>query len=372
MKPNQPKASKFAEELISISRAKARSALLRLNRARRKTYIPHPRKKIYIETSSICNLECKFCGYSKKSTPKTILGYKDFTNYINQALDMGFESFGLTPITGDIFTDPGIFEKLSYLENNFRVKEYSFFTNLINLNHARLENLKMLQKLKELSISIYGHDLESFRRLTTGSEFSYKKIVENLNIIATNWDFKTPSISIHLRTTPCFDMASNYAQSNPSDLIRAASRVISSKNCSFHQNAHFNNWGGLIDQSDLEGTGISLRNKEVTKIGPCSLIFYKLQIMADGRVNACACRDANATLAIGDLKEERLSFILSSKNDTYMQLINSQMKNNFNEICFNCDFYRSIYKYDAAYETHSEPTIALNDFRRLIDSSPNQ
>ena len=107
---------------------------------------------------------------------------------------------------------------------------------------------------------------------------------------------------------------------------------------------NYNNWGGLVKPDDVSPAKIVLSSKSPPKVGACRLIFFKLQVMADGTVNACACRDANATLAIGNLNNDSLKYIISRENETYMQLILNQESGLFNEICTTCDFYDSIYK----------------------------
>jgi hypothetical protein len=92
------------------------------------------------------------------------------------------------------------------------------------------------------------------------------------------------------------------------------------------------------------------------------MIFYKTIVLPDGRVNACACRDAAATLVIGDLTEQRLAEIYSSRNPAYRRLIERQCQGDFGPVCGNCNMYRSIYATHVTYEGHRKPLITLGDF----------
>ena len=56
---------------------------------------------------------------------------KLFKNITNQCLDLGYKNFGLTPVTGDIFMDKNIIEKLDYLETLKKLSGYYFYTNFI-------------------------------------------------------------------------------------------------------------------------------------------------------------------------------------------------------------------------------------------------
>ena len=75
----------------------------------------------------------------------------------------------------------------------------------------------------------------------------------------------------------------------------------------------------------------------------CSLIYSRMIIGANGLVNACACRDSNFSLRIGDLNKKPLSEIISINNQEYFDLIERQEKNDFPAVCKTCDFYKSIY-----------------------------
>ena len=94
----------------------------------------------------------------------------------------------------------------------------------------------------------------------------------------------------------------------------------------------------------MKGLDIKLNDTQKKKIGSCSLIYSRMIVGANGLVNACACRDANFTLAIGDLKVNKLKEIISLKNKKYKDLIMRQEKNDFPAVCKSCDFYKSIYQ----------------------------
>ena len=88
--------------------------------------------------------------------------------------------------------------------------------------------------------------------------------------------------------------------------------------------------------------------------------------MVDGTVNACACRDVNATLKIGDLKSQEFEEIYSINNMNYIDIIESQQKGNFNLICKNCDFYRSIYKDYLIYHKYKKAPFTIKKFYRYL------
>jgi hypothetical protein len=82
---------------------------ININRARGREFIPKGVPTLSIETSSLCNLECRFCAYVKKSSAKVTMKDEFFRSCVGQAIDMGYRHFDLTPCTGDVFMDRGIF-----------------------------------------------------------------------------------------------------------------------------------------------------------------------------------------------------------------------------------------------------------------------
>ena len=83
-----------------------------------RSFVPHPRKRLFIEPISYCNLACKFCTYPKNLHPKTVMDEDLFRSSIDQAAAMGFECIVLTPINGEIFMDKNAIERLRYIENS--------------------------------------------------------------------------------------------------------------------------------------------------------------------------------------------------------------------------------------------------------------
>jgi radical SAM protein with 4Fe4S-binding SPASM domain len=64
-------------------------------------------------------------------------------------------------------------------------------------------------------------------------------------------------------------------------------------------------------------------------------------ILANGKVNACACRDVEAELIIGDLKESTLSEIWAGPG--IEEIIQHQECGDFPDVCQRCTWYTSIY-----------------------------
>jgi hypothetical protein len=84
-------------------------------------------------------------------------------------------------------------------------------------------------------------------------------------------------------------------------------------------------------------------------------------------VNACACRDVDATLAIGHVDARPLAAIFSAHNDAYRRIIDEQQAGRFRPVCASCDFYRSIYHQPKSYRRGRVPTQTVAQYLRAID-----
>src|SRR4051812_34735061 len=140
-----------------------------LNRALGRQFIQRDRTLFHIETSSACNLKCRFCAYTKKSSPTVSMSYDAFVDVVRQAVELGYRRFELTPCTGDVFMDKTIWQKLAFLETHPQVESYEFFTNFTIPKAGAVERLATLRKLRHLTVSVYGHDLESFLKISGGT-----------------------------------------------------------------------------------------------------------------------------------------------------------------------------------------------------------
>lgn len=329
-----------------------------VNKKRKILYIPPVRNSIYIEPTSYCNLDCEFCAYGKKTSIKKNVLYKDFVSRVSNIVSCGFDHIGLTPITGDIFMDKGVFEKIKYLERNNNIDSYHFYTNAILLDKRKIDFVFNQKKLSSMHVSIYGYNLKSFKVLTNGTDNEYKRLISNLKYMESlPVNLTKNKLYLDLRVDNNFNID---CLDNDCDLLNIYTSLIHKLNYNFKYTNIYNNWGGVVKQSNVKSE-INIRDFKTFKYGACSLIFNRIQIMSDGRVNACACRDANATLCIGDLSNNKLEEILSIDGNTpYKKLIQNQQKGNFNKICNSCDFYKSIYDKSYPHENKDEFVNLLN------------
>ena len=342
-----------------------RNLLIRLeigvNHALGRQFIQRDRSLFHIETSSACNLKCRFCAYTKKSTPTVGMSYDDFLDVVRQALEIGYRRFELTPCTGDLFMDRSLMRKLDFLETHPQVESYEFFTNLTIPKPETVRRLAALKKLKHMTVSVYGHDLASFVAITEGTPKLYERLKANLEALLAVKDEAKYELAIALRSSR------TQPKGGKSDLLLLVDRFREAGIEIWIAPGVYNNWGGFISEADVEGLDMQINSTEsVYKYGACEKLFNSVQVTATGVVNACACRDVDATLQIGNVKTTPLADIVSSANPEYMKIIEEQQRGEFRPICRSCDFYKSIYHHRSHYRRDGVATMTLDEFKQQI------
>jgi sulfatase maturation enzyme AslB (radical SAM superfamily) len=355
--------------LISAPHVVARAARnvismaeIKLNRAMGRERVPSQPDILFIETSSTCNLKCRFCPYDKKQNLKTTMSDAMFEDCVNQAVALGYRNFELTPCTGDIFMDRRILKKLQFLEDHPQVEGYHFFTNFSIPKTQQIARLLELRKLKVVTVSIYGHDLPSFIAITKSTETVYRRLLRNLETLYAGLADAKFKLSIGHRT------ATDAPRRPASDLAKILER-FRARGIPTRKSHIYNNWGGMISSADVEGLAINVTSAENTyKNGACSLLFTTVQVLATGIVNGCACRDVEATLQIGDIKTTPLRDIISGGNPAYRQLIEEQQRGEFRPVCRSCDFYKSIYHHRERDRVAGTEMLTIQQFVERTDA----
>ena len=334
---------------------------INLNRARGRQFIPNGAHALSIETSSLCNLECRFCAYVKKTSPKVVMKDAFFRDCIAQAIDMGYRQFDLTPCTGDVFMDRGLFNKLAHMESHPGVAGYSFFTNFTIPKAQDVKRLFELPKLTDLAISIYGFDAKTFVDITQSTEKVYRRLVYNLETFLGEIGRRKFSMQVSLHP------GVSSLRGRTSEITRLLDRIRKAGITVKVSKGVYNNWGGYVTNDDVRGLPIDVVGPNlIYKNGACVRLFTTVQIMATGIVNGCACRDVDATLRLGDLNEMPLRDIISSRNSRYMALIEQQQNGQFQPICQSCDMYASIYHRSSAYRRSEVALETIDEFKRRI------
>jgi radical SAM protein with 4Fe4S-binding SPASM domain len=102
----------------------------------------------------------------------------------------------------------------------------------------------------------------------------------------------------------------------------------------------YDSWAGKVKPEELEKVGLRPRTMPF-KLGACELLFTKPVVLANGDVNACACRDVEAELIVGNVKEQSLREIWAGpKIDA---IIDAHERGEYPDVCKRCTYFVSVY-----------------------------
>lgn len=314
--------------------------LLEGNRLMGRSWAPHPRREIFIEPTSTCNLGCRFCAYEKGLRARVSMSQALFEACASQAAALGFSRIYLTPQTGDVFMDKGLEQKLAFVEGLDGVSEIGFFTNLAAATPARLDHLATFTKLFEMQISLYGADEAGFVATTRRPPSQFHALLANLDHLAgmlPRW--RPRRLCLVLRVGEDFRL-----ERWAGPLAERVSNLQNNFGIEISTDTEYDDWGGQIAQQDVADLGIRLTpGRNIYKKGACIKALGQVLIHADGKVDACACRDAVGALELGDVTTTALSDILSLDNERYRRLLDGMDQGRFPDPCRKCSVYRSVY-----------------------------
>ena len=308
-----------------------------INKLLKKKYIP---QSFYsIETTNVCNLKCVFCGYQKFDGKFKIDDFNEFKFKLEQVAKLTDSNISLTPLTGDVFTDKNIIHKLKYIDDHPGIKSYGLTTNFILPTEKEIIDFISLKKLNQLKISIYGHDEDSFLKISKSK--SYKRLIRNITFLKDNIKKLNYEIDFAVRSYMDFSFEKFEGKSDLVDLIIEIEKKSNLVKKSQH--FHYTNWGGTVTKEDIGDLDIILKDdRNAFKSGPCTRL-YSFLITADKHVILCACRDTHRYMKIGHLDEHELKDIVSLENPKFKKWIDDQEKNIYEGPCKACDMYEPIY-----------------------------
>lgn len=260
--------------------------LLNKNSLLGRSFVSHPRLRLFVETTGFCNLECKFCSYPKNVRPRTSMSDEVFRRAIDQAAELGYRDIAVTPITGDVFMDKKFVDRLRYVEQS-PIETIEFYTNFIAADETAIAALVAMPKLVTMFISVYGHDLDSFHRITGRGKAQYRRLIDNLATLERLWPAgrRGLRIVIGMRTYRSFKPGIT----DGGEVVDAIHR-LRRHGAEFAVSSTVDNWGGDVTRADIADIDMTLTDgRYLYKKGPCGLLFDGTQVTADGRVNACAC-----------------------------------------------------------------------------------
>lgn len=262
-------------------------------------------KRIYIEITNVCNLNCSFC--MKNNRDKKQLSRPEFNHILNQV--KGLSEHIYLHVQGEPFMHP---ELISFLDdcqrNNLKVHLVTNGTLLSKVS----QELYTHPALVQLSISIHSAQMKI-------NDSNYV-VLKNLISITENSKF-----SLFLRLW----------SKNDKNLIHLIHSLIDNSNLDIIDKRTRIKKNLFIDV-DQEFTWPSLDLPTLSDSGTCHAGKIMLTILSNGEITPC-CLDANGILSIGNIFEESLSDCLNKTR--FQDLINGFKKRQCVEsLCQKCTY----------------------------------
>jgi radical SAM protein with 4Fe4S-binding SPASM domain len=264
-------------------------------------------KKIYIEITNVCNLNCSFCAKTNRE-PK-FMSLEEFKIILNKIKD--YTNYIYLHVLGEPLLHPKINEFISI------ANELGFNVNITS-NGYLINNINDDVKIRQINISLHSYIennnlslddylnnifLKASKLVEKGTYINYRLWVnnKNSNIILNKLNQQYHSnITINDRTKTL------------------ASNIFYSKEKEF-------TWPSKIEEGRLSPTGT------------CRALKDHIAILVDGTIVPC-CLDNNANINLGNIFNDNLDEIINSS--TYKDMLKGFNNNQkINKLCQKCNFY---------------------------------
>ncbi len=280
---------------------------------------------IIIETINSCTLDCIFCAYGSMQRPKGVMPLDTFEKILKDYEEIGGGQLSLTPVVGEVFTDPLLYKRLQMIEKYPGISGVSFTTNLVGMKRHKGDNFRdLLSKLNRVHISVYGLDAEEHKTITRKNTFDIflrelKCLVESLDDLGKLWlNFRLLNkrserdlerwLEHHLGFVPTHFYTYDYAK-----------------------------WSGH-ESAPVELPSDAQWSERAGIQSFCTIPIVAAQVHCNGNISICHCDDyeCDPDLSLGNVGETTLAEAFQSlKYSEFWKLRGDAMP----EFCRNCGFY---------------------------------
>lgn len=268
-------------------------------------------KKIYIEITNNCNLNCSFCTSVTK--PKKFMSKEEFESILKKIKD--YTDYIYLHIKGEPLLHPEIIDFLKLCE------EYSLKVNLTTNGTLFSKYAKELGSCKALNKINFSLHSENNIPNYCGKIFeSVNEIPSRITIIYRLWTLKDNKLD--KKSTEIVEKTKDYYNLSP-DMVE---KIKNEKNIKINPHIY-------VDK-DNEFIWPSINNHK--SCGYCHALKTHIGILVDGTVVPC-CLDSDGIINLGNIFTNTLEEIINSPK--YQKLKKSfQDRNPSEELCKSCTF----------------------------------
>ena len=276
-------------------------------------------KKIYIEITNVCNLNCKFCPESNRK--KEFMSLENFEKTIRKIHK--FTKLIALHVKGEPLLHKDLEQILKILE------KYNLKTNITTngtLINDKLEAIKNSNAVRQINFSL--HSITQNKDLDKQYLNNIFKSVEELNNVLISyrlWNLK--SIKENDINNDIIKAIEDYY-----NISNLKEQLIENEFIKLKENVFIN--------QDTEFEWPNINNKVIIEKGRCLALKEQVAILVDGTVVPC-CLDNNGDIPLGNIFEETLEEILNKPNSV-------TIKKNFENgvitynLCKTCGFLKRL------------------------------
>ena len=270
-------------------------------------------KKIYIEITNKCNLNCTFCSEVKRKKEKiTLENFEEIIKKINNYTDYIY-----LHVKGEPLLHPEIDKILDIAEKyNLKVNLTTNGTLFPNV----VDKIKDKKALHKINFSLHSENnyknyleniFENVKKLSTDTVAIYRLWTLNNNEL----DKKSQEIVEKIKNFYNLD-EKTYKNLKTKNNIKISSTIYVDKDNEF-------TWPDNIED-------------ELSPLGYCHALKTHIAILVDGTVVPC-CLDSNASIPLGNIYDNTLEEIIN--NERYKNLQKSfQNRKPCESLCRRCTF----------------------------------
>jgi len=260
-------------------------------------------KKIYIEITNNCNLDCSFCNKTKRS--KMFISLDDFSRILDKL--KGYTKYLYFHVMGEPLLHPHINELIDMGSKDFYIN--------ITSNGFLINKIQDNKNIRQINISLHSYDSKykkSFDEYIEDIFNAVDKLVVNNTIVKYRlW------------------VDSVYKDDIINRLEEKYNTKIIGDSVKLSDNVYYE-----IEQEFIWPT---YDNEYYNEVGSCRALRDHIGILVDGTIVPC-CLDSEGIIELGNIYKNEINDIIN--NDLFQEMKKGFQNNKkVHDLCKKCNFY---------------------------------
>ncbi len=262
-------------------------------------------KKIYLEITNNCNLDCDFCiknqrknkNMTKEEFEIVLKKIENHTNYLYFHL------------LGEPLIHPAINDLINIASKDFKIN--------ITTNGYLINKIKDNKNIRQINISLHSYS----DKYKIKPEDYLNNIFDSINVLIQNKTY----VSLRLWTKNSFN----------SEMIKIINNKYNTK-IEINENSNIKISNNLYLNTFKEFIWPDLNNDYYSEVGGCYGLIDHIGILVDATVVPC-CLDSKGIINLGNIFNEELDDILQ-RNRSLNMIEGFKNKTKKEELCKHCKF----------------------------------